>query len=272
MAALSPNEKLVSRSVLPMFRDPDAHTEQVSQALLAMRVTVLDERGDWRRIQTPDGYAGWVEAAPLADAPADWNEDGGRWGEADDLWVNLRSAADFRRAAVLHAPIGVRLPVLNEGQGWTELLMPDGQHLWTESTRIQAVAGDPRSPSTHRPANTAELLRTAKRFLMVPYLWGGGTFLGLDCSGFVQLVYRLHGIPLRRDAHLQAEEGRPSPAPDKGDLVFFGPVGHPDRITHVGLMLDSRRFIHAKGSHHVTINTLAPDDYGPKLRFARRYL
>ena len=96
--------------------------------------------------------------------------------------------------------------------------------------------------------------------------------MGLDCSGFVQLVLRLHGVELFRDAHQQAEQGVPSPEPDSGDLVFFGGEEQPERITHVGMMLDRRRFIHARGSDCVRIDALADEPYGRRFRCARRYL
>ncbi|HEU4753310.1 MAG TPA: C40 family peptidase, partial [Armatimonadota bacterium] len=113
---------------------------------------------------------------------------------------------------------------------------------------------------------------TARRFLGVPYLWGGGSPVGLDCSGFVQLVMRLHGVELLRDAGPQMTQGEPVEAPDAADLVFFGPEGEPDRISHVGMMLDRERFIHAAGSDRVRINRLRDDPYGRIYRGARRVL
>jgi cell wall-associated NlpC family hydrolase len=90
-----------------------------------------------------------------------------------------------------------------------------------------------------------EVIGTAKRLLGLPYLWGGSTPLGIDCSGFVQLAYGLHGVRLLRDSRLQYTQ--PDLAPvgrdklEAGDLVFFGR----EQITHVGLCLGEGKFIHA---------------------------
>ena len=89
---------------------------------------------------------------------------------------------------------------------------------------------------------------TAKSFLNVPYLWGGRTHFGIDCSGFAQAVYRLQGITLKRDAYLQAEQGQTVDFLQEaklGDLAFFD--NEEGRITHVGMMLNNEQIIHASG-------------------------
>jgi len=264
METTSSTEQLIGPPVAPMHREPDSLSEQVSQALLGMRVRVLESREGWRRVETPDGYSGWLAADALASFPEGWGEP---WAEATDLWANLRARNNFRLAAVTQAVIGTRLPLLDESDGWTELLLPDGRRLWTESRRVHRLDGTPL-----RPAAGRTICATARRFRGVPYLWGGCSPLGLDCSGFVQLVLRLHGVHLMRDADLQATQGRPSDNPDTADLVFFGPEERPEKITHVGMMLDRQRFIHASGGDCVRINRLTDAPYPRQLRFARRYL
>jgi cell wall-associated NlpC family hydrolase len=242
-----------------MFRDPDPLTEQVSQALLGMEVGIIETRPGWSRISTPDSYEGWVATDALAPAPAGWS---GPWREIEDLWANLRAENDYRQAAVVHAPIGTRLPQLAEAENRIQLLLPDGRRLWTEIHRTQPAP-------VKRPARPTAIVRTARRFVGIPYLWGGCSPWGLDCSGFVQLVFRLHGIPILRDAHQQMEQGAPSAEPNAADLVFFGPEDKPNRITHVGMMLDRRRYIHAKGSACVRIDVLDRNSRG--YRGARRF-
>jgi cell wall-associated NlpC family hydrolase len=86
-----------------------------------------------------------------------------------------------------------------------------------------------------------DYLKTAESFIGVPYLWGGTTALGLDCSGFVQQVYRLNGVALPRDADQQAVLGRKVEEARAGDLLFFGA----DSVTHVALATSATEFIHA---------------------------
>lgn len=261
--ASKPN-RLIGRTVAPMFRETDVLSEQVTQALLGQPVAVLEARPGWARIRTPDTYQGWVEADALCEAPDGWGEP---WAEIDELWANLRAAGEYRRAAAAQATLGVRLPLVGEAPGWVRLLLPDGRRLWTEAKRALRVVRDPM-----RPRSTAAVCRTARRLMGTPYLWGGSSPFGLDCSGFVQLCMRLHGVELLRDAIMQAGQGAPSDTPDRGDLVFFGPADRPEAITHVGMMLDRTRFIHAAGSDRVRINRLADEPYARELRCARRYL
>ena len=108
-------------------------------------------------------------------------------------------------------------------------------------------------------------------FSGTPYLWGGSSSFGLDCSGFVQLCYLICGITLRRDADIQRNDPRFFPVErnqlQPGDLVFFG---KPDRITHVGMHLEGNAFIHAAGGAGVIITEWGDDRYSPGYVDARR--
>lgn len=259
-----PPPRLIRQPVAPMYAACDLLSEQGSQALLGMPVTVLEESAGWGRVLTPDGYRGWVEAAAVGTAPRDW---AGPWVEVEDLWANLRRRPDFRLAAVLQAPIGTRLPRRGEHERWTGVLLPDGSEAWTETHRVRAVETGPG-----RPLSPRAVCRTARRFLGVPYLWGGCSPQGLDCSGIVQLVLRLHGVRITRDAHEQAAEGDACPNPAAADLVFFHGEGAPERITHVGMLLSGGRFIHASGGDRVRVNRLTDAPYAERVHSFRRFV
>ena len=244
-----------------MFREPDPLAEQVSQALLAMSVVPLEERGEWIRIRTWDAYEGWARSAAFRPDPTGWDGEDFR---IVDLWANLRARPDYRQAAATRAPLGTLLPRTGAIKGWVELLLPDGRRLWTEEHRVRAATCRTRR-------SQRSIITTARRFLGVPYLWGGNSPDGIDCSGFVQFVMRLHGIPLLRDADMQFGQGQPVSEPQATDLVFFGPADRPEAITHVGMMLDRRRFIHARGSAHVRIDLLQGYSHSGSFRGARRF-
>ncbi|MBM3494460.1 MAG: NlpC/P60 family protein, partial [Armatimonadetes bacterium] len=122
----------------------------------------------------------------------------------------------------------------------------------------------------------AAVLHDARRLVGVPYLWGGRTPFGIDCSGFTQLVFRLSGVALPRDAYQQADWPGLAPVSESdiapGDLVFFGgdldPRGR--GITHVGIALEPPLFIHSAGGIGVTISSLLNEPYARNLRRAGR--
>jgi cell wall-associated NlpC family hydrolase len=259
-----PETLLVAQPVLPLFAEPDPYTEQVSQALLGAVAEVLETRSGYHRVRTPDAYEGWAEATGFAAAPAGW---AGPWSEIEDLWVNFRAIADSQAASVTQAFIGCRFPRLEETERFVQLLLPDGRRLWTETHRTRPVAETPL-----RPLHAASVCATARRFLKVPYLWGGSSPWGLDCSGFVQLVLRLHGVLIQRDAGQQFRQGRALAAGAAADLVFFGPDHRPERITHVGMLLDERRFIHALGNACVRVDLLHAPRWKALHRGTRRFV
>ena len=118
----------------------------------------------------------------------------------------------------------------------------------------------------HRYPTADDLLATAESFLGVPYLWGGTSVHGIDCSGLTQRVYRLNGVGLDRDADQQALGGRPVDVARPGDLFFFGA----ERVTHTAIATGERTFIHAPESGKTVQRGELSDPL--RLRAIRRYL
>ncbi|RPI49047.1 MAG: NlpC/P60 family protein, partial [Chloroflexi bacterium] len=116
-------------------------------------------------------------------------------------------------------------------------------------------AGTPRPRGSQQ-----DLVDLAKRFLGLPYLWGGNTALGIDCSGLVQLVYHLNGVELLRDADIQYTQPGLEPVAREdlqtGDLIFFGQSS----ITHVGLYIGNGQFIHATTHLHPVVQISSLDE------------
>ncbi len=272
-----PGSAVVLESVENMHRGPSADTDVVSQAILGTNVMLIrTERNasgeDWCEIETPDSYRGWMIASALrALGPADKPyAAAGRVFVVSSLLANTYREPDVtKHKPVQVAPIGAVLEIAGEkGERWLEVRLPRGTNSW-----IQRGEGDVReAPWTWPRRPVEEMVKLAKRFIGLPYTWGGTSPLGFDCSGFVQLVYRMSGIPILRDADIQMDKSGlvPVPAGEEraGDLVFFGSRG----IGHVGLMIDADYFINATTHETPTVRVdRLKDEYWQRIyRGARR--
>jgi cell wall-associated NlpC family hydrolase len=252
VAMVRPPQALVNRGFADLHADPDPGSERVDQAHYGERFTLLGRDEEWFYAQGPDHYFGWIWAEHLDEvAPPERR-------------IVSVVAADVRSAPTDAAPVIDRLPVasplaIQERQGDWLRVSSDGWTLFRDTVDVSQLPN--RFP---RPS---DVIRTAECFLGVPYLWGGTTVEGLDCSGFAQLVYRLNGVALDRDADQQAMEGRPVGTTARaGDLLFFGD----ERVTHVAVATAEREFLHAPMTGGVVERkTLTPERV---LRSVRRYL
>ena len=252
VAMVRPPQALVNRGFVDMHAEPDEASERVDQGHYGERFTLLARDGEWCYAQGPDHYLGWIYADFLDEV-----------APAERRIVGV-VAADVRNAPTGAAPVIDRLPVaaplaIQERQGEWLRVSSDGWVAFRDTVDISQLP--------NRFPGPGDLLRTAECFLGVPYLWGGTTVEGIDCSGFTQLVYRLNGVALDRDADQQSMEGRPvGTVPRAGALLFFGD----ERVTHVAIAMAEREFIHAPMSGGVVERaTLTPDR---TLRAVRRYL
>ena len=248
-AAPAAREAVVVASIENMYSGPSDGTDVVSQALLGQTVGVLEAWGDFLRVRTPDAYEGWLpvrSVLPYASAAAPRYARQGRVVEVTSLVANVYRDADVTTARPSRvAPLTTRLEVKADGpsERWLALRLPDGATGWIQRGDVKPV--DPAAaPKRGTPE---EIVATARRFLGVPYLWGGMSAHGLDCSGFVGQVYRAAGVVLPRDADLQFEDPTAAPverdALQPGDLVFFGRDAK--HVSHVGLSLGGARFLNA---------------------------
>lgn len=235
-----------------MFSGPTDSADVVSQALLGDNVKILKRETNaggeaWVRIETPDTYPGWVRASSLrflgpGDKPY---AAAGRVFVVTGLMANAYREADVtEHKPVLTAPLSAVLEVAGEkDERWLEVRLPDGRQAWIQQG--DGIAAQAPWTWPRRPA--ADMAALAKRLLGVPYLWGGTSPLGLDCSGFVQLIYKMNGVAILRDADIQMEKSGlvevPKGQERAGDLVFFG--RDIDHISHVGMMIDGEQFINA---------------------------
>jgi cell wall-associated NlpC family hydrolase len=266
-----PTSGVVLEPVVNLYRRPSLSADVVTQAILGTTLAVLDSQEGWHHVGLPDQYQGWIEATPvrLYAGGETAYASAGRVAQVDSLFAFLyHEPSVTAHAPKLRATLGARLEVAAEQEGWVQVTLPDHSPGWIQAgdaTLKAAGASQPRHPA---PA----VIATARRLLGLPYLWGGSTPLGIDCSGFVQLAYGLNGVSLLRDAALQYNQPGLAPVAkaglEPGDLLFFGQTA----ITHVGLYIGGGEFIHATTHQHpvVQISRLSEPHWTELFQGARR--
>jgi len=243
---------VVRLSSLDVRLRPDHAAEMGSQLLMGeiVRVRRRDRADRWNWIENlSDGYRGWVRTWGLAPVSTAARR---RWerrasGRVMRNWLDVREGPG-RGALVSPLPWGARvIPGRRKGR-FREVTLPDGARGWVESAGLGV--GRRATPS---------LARRLESLMGTPYLWGGRTPAGLDCSGLVQMLLAEHGIRLPRDAADQERRSirlRRGEKPRVGDLAFFG--GGKGPAGHVGILIGGGRYAHARGQ--VTVNHLSPDN------------
>lgn len=247
-------EALARLSVVSMRAEPRHGAEQVSQALMGTPVSVLEHGREWSRVRTPDGYEGWIINHSLVFKSA---AEMTRWRQSPRVMVTAPFElhdADCRTDLVSGDVL--------EAAG-DSLRLPDGRMI------LRPAGATAPLDSVMASGFNPELLPLwAGQYMGVPYLWGGLSSKGMDCSGLVRMAYMAQGRILPRDAWQQALEGK-EVSPDSlkpGDLIFFGNK----RITHVGIYAGGGEYVHS--SQLVRRNSLDPSSplYLPLKVLARR--
>lgn len=256
---------LVRVSVADVRREPDQKSEQVTQAIMGMALEILDQHQNWRSARLPDGYVGWVNELLLQIGGEELVQ---QWEAGPKVMVTSQVALILAQRRHTSTPVsdtvmGTELILLDEGQRWSCVALPDGRRGWI----AHRDTADVRNLIHLEGGSSEEILRTARSFTGLPYLWGGTTPKGFDCSGFVQTVFRLNGFLLPRDAHEQFTRGEKVPGRQElrpADLLFFRPP-EADRILHVAIHIQKGQFIHCSGYVKTSSLERSAEDYDASL-------
>lgn len=259
------NLGVIYNSVGTLRAEPRYGSELVSQVLLGMPVKILERQGGWLRIQTPDRYIGWISGSVKQMSQMQMQQ----YLKQPKVVVTALSASSFANTGIESLPVsdlvaGNMLVLQSVEVSCYRVQYPDGREAYVQKTDAVEVSEWVKDIKL----NGENVVNTAFRFMGIPYLWGGTSAKGLDCSGFTKLVYFLHGIILARDASQQVFYGKLVDETghfdevQPGDLLFFGTkatIESPlERVVHVGIYIGNKRFIHA--SDYVHINSFDPAD------------
>ena len=209
-------------SVAPLRLEAKDTSEMVSQVLYGEYFKIIDERKKWVKIRLAhDSYEGWIDIKQIVQIEAEIYHEIDR--SEHKFAKDLISHITHHNESLSTITIGAQISTAN---------------YLADTFQLESTSGNSKS----------DLINNALLLLNAPYLWGGRTPLGIDCSGFTQLVYRLCGYKLNRDASQQAKQGEVLSfieEAEEGDLAFFdNNEGH---ITHVGLIMRDNYIIHAHG-------------------------
>lgn len=210
-------------SIVPLRAEPSHKSEMVSQILFGEHFEFLEKGKKWCLVRLAyDGYEGWIDAKQYSELT-----------EEDFLLLN-KSEHSFVTDLVEFAT--------DENNNLVPI------HLGSDLTGIHLFGHKFEGNRTKGKKSRANLAQTAFLYLNSPYLWGGKTPFGIDCSGLVQMVYKLNGFQLLRDACQQAQQGEPLSFIEEsqpGDLAFFD--NSEGEIIHVGIILKNNYIIHSHG-------------------------
>lgn len=226
---------LVSEPTVLMRAEPTVNSYVVSELILGEAATSLEESGEWTLVESEDGYHGWIESSSLSfqEEPYSPVVVSGR------LRALLYRGKCIKYGPVISVPFGARLKLVEEEDEWIKVQLPSGELFYMQRGDLQR---------NKRPLTKSEITSFAVRFLEIPYLWGGRSSFGYDCSGFVQMLYKEMGFHLKRDARDQVLDARFETVDlsesEPGDLIFFG--DSKEKITHVGMVINREEIIHAR--------------------------
>ena len=259
---------VIKNSVANLRDEPHHSAQLVTQATLGMPVKVFKvDNGNWYYVQTPDGYLAWVDGGGIENMSS---EEFKNWKSTEKLIYLKPYGAGYSEAksdaqVVSDLVAGDVVELVSEQKGFFEVKYPDGRKAFIKKDEAKPY----KKWLNSLDSSGESLVKTSKTLMGLPYLWGGTSPKGVDCSGFTKTVYFLNGMVIPRDASQQVFAGKLVDSTKNfenlipGDLLFFGRPATDstkEKVVHVGMWIGDNRFIHSMGNVHIsTMDTTAED-------------
>jgi len=249
---------IVKISVANIREEPRHGAQLLDQNIMGQTLLLLKYQRGWYFVQTEYGYLGWMTNDSFERTDSSGIN---QWENMSRVRVVSMFPIIYSKPSESSEPISdvvlnALLHLEQNGRLWSKVSTPDGRSGYIQSGYIASI--EMKSYSSEQLRNS--IIRTARNMMGLPYLWGGNSSKGNDCSGFTQTTFKANGLELPRDSRQQARVGEDI-IPDNefsnvlpGDLLFFGAK---ERVTHVGISLGGPDFIHQGGQ--VAINSLDPE-------------
>lgn len=279
---LLPNYKyrfgIINNSVGNLRGAPSHSSELVSQAVLGTKLKILKREGEWYLVQTPDDYISWIDHGGIhvMEESSFSNYFGTSYVYTDTYGFSYTD--ESRKNIVSDIVMGSELKVTGSRNNFYEVNYPDGRYALVEKNKLLNKKGFDRLKD-----DKDNLIKNSNKLIGIPYLWGGTSTKGFDCSGFTKTLYSMNGYTIPRDASQQINEGLTVDSSrvwsnlEVGDLLFFGyERDGRTRIDHVAMWVGDNKFIQA--SRNVRINSVDEEskDYDEyhmkKYILSKRYL
>ncbi|MAJ44249.1 MAG: hypothetical protein CMF96_05820 [Candidatus Marinimicrobia bacterium] len=239
------NSLITNVTVAGIFAGPSFQSEMISQSLLWERLDILDQNVNWYKVRQFDNYEGWINKFYTIKNESS-NLNFATYIETNQIGV-IHSYPDEECNPIISCTFGSRLPVVEtkkiKNQWWHQIILPNLNTGWIQDNGFK------------KGKSIREIIKQiAELFLGTPYVWGGRSSYGFDCSGFVQTIFKFCGINLPRDSKDQFNYGNlkehSKEENNVGDLIFFLKN---DMINHIAISLGNDNYIHSSG--YIKINS-----------------